>query len=56
MRNDVLIRVEGMQTYAEFVNNVIKDDEDGSWTNFITYTEIFKELNKVIKGIFHKEE
>ena len=55
MRNDVLIRVEGMQTYAEFVNNVIKDDEDGSWTNFITYTEIFKDEIKKLKCITYKK-
>ena len=55
IRNDVLIRVEGMQTYAEFVNNVIQGDEEGSWTNFITYSELFKDEIKKLKCTAYKK-
>lgn len=55
IKNDVLIRVEGMQTYFEFINNVIKGDDDFAWTNFITYSEIFKDEVKKIKTLAYKK-
>lgn len=48
-KSDVLIRVEGMQTYKEFIDNVVHDESDISWTNFLTYSELFKDEIKNLK-------
>jgi hypothetical protein len=55
IRNDVLIRVEGMQTYSEFINTVVQDGEDYAWTNFITYSEMFKDEIKQVKTLAYKK-
>lgn len=55
IRDDVLIRVEGMQTYSEFIDNVIQDDEDTTWTNFMTYSELFKDEIKKVKTLAYKK-
>lgn len=49
VRNDVLIEVEGIQLYNEFVNGVISGDESGTWTSFLSYSETFKDSVKNIK-------
>lgn len=48
-KSDVLIRVEGMQTYKEFIDNVIHDEDDISWSNFLSYSELFKDEIKSLK-------
>lgn len=55
IRNDVLIRVEGLQSYSEFINNVIRDGEDGYWTDFMTYSELFKDEIKKVKLLAYKK-
>lgn len=55
IRDDVLIRVEGMQTYAEFINNVIQDADSYAWTNFMTYSEVFKDDIKKVKTLAYKK-
>ena len=55
IRDDVLIRVEGMQTYAEFVDNVIQDADGYAWTNFMTYSEVFKDDIKKLKTLAYKK-
>lgn len=52
---DVIIRVEGIQTHIEFINNVIKNTENYTWTNFLTYSELFKEEIKNIKCTAYKK-
>lgn len=54
-KNDVLIRVEGTQTYSEFINNVIHNTEDYTWTNFLTYSELFKDEIRNVKCLAYKK-
>lgn len=54
-RTDVIIQVEGTQTYTEFVDNVVKNTEDYTWTNFITYSETFKDEIKNMKCQAYKK-
>ena len=54
-RCDVLIKVEGIQTYNEFIDNVVKNTEDYTWTNFITYSENFKDEIKNMKCHAYKK-
>lgn len=48
-RADVVIKVEGMRDYSEFVNGVISQDEDKEWTDFMTYSTLMRDEIKNAK-------
>lgn len=49
LQNNVLIEVEGMYTYSEFVDNIVNGENDETWISFISYSETFKDKIKTIK-------
>ena len=55
VHDDVLIRVEGIQSYSEFIDTVIHDSDDYAWTNFMTYSELFKDEVKQLKCVAYKK-
>lgn len=54
-KKDVLIKVEGTQTFDEFINNVIQGDEDSDYMSFITYSVLFKDAVKNLKFSMYKK-
>lgn len=48
-KKDVLIKVEGTQTYQEYIDNAISADDNSEYSNFITYSVLFKDSIKQIK-------
>lgn len=54
-RSDCLIKVEGIQTYQEFINTIIKSEDDYEWTDFITYSVNFKDEIKRVKEAAYKK-
>ena len=54
-RANAMIQVEGTQTYREFVDNVVHGAEDSAWTNFVTYSELFKDEIRNIKVAAYKK-
>ena len=40
---ECIIQVEGMQTFSEFVNKVVQNDETKEWTDFLTYSPEFRD-------------
>lgn len=55
IQNNVLIEVEGMHTYEEFVSNIVNGDDNSTWTSFISYSETFKDKIKTIKTNAYKK-
>lgn len=49
IQNNVLIEVEGIHTFNEFVDNMVNGEDDETWTSFISYSETFKDKIKAIK-------
>jgi hypothetical protein len=39
-KTNVLIRVEGIPTYKEFIDSMVQGNETESWSNFLTYSEL----------------
>lgn len=54
-RVNVLIRVEGIPTYKEFIDSMVQGDENESWSNFLTYSELFKDEIKRLKVVAYKK-
>lgn len=48
-KKDVLIKVEGTQTFDEYINNAVNSDESSEYLNFLTYSVLFKDSIKQIK-------
>ena len=46
---NVLIRVEGVQTYGEFIGAAIRGEGNDTWSSFLTYSELFKDELRNIK-------
>lgn len=46
---DCLIRVEGLRSFDEFVSKVVSNEDTKEWTEFITYSETFKDEIKTLK-------
>ena len=40
---ECIIQIEGMQTYSEFVDKVVKNDDAKEWTDFLTYSPEFRD-------------
>ena len=53
-QTNVLIRVEGTQTYKEFVDNMVHFGSDSAWANFLTYSVLFKDALVSIKTAAYK--
>lgn len=49
MKADCIIQVEGIRSYGEFVNKVISAEDSKEWTDFVTYSETFKDELRVLK-------
>lgn len=54
-RADCLIKVEGMQTYQEFMNTIVRADDNYEWSNFITYSVNFKDEIKRMKEVAYRK-
>ena len=54
-KKDVLIKVEGTQTYQEYINNAISADDESEYSNFITYSVLFKDSVRQIKLTAYKK-
>lgn len=46
---ECIIQIEGMQTYSEFVDKVVKNDDAKEWTDFLTYSPEFRDEIKDLK-------
>ena len=46
---ECIIQIEGMQTYSEFVDKVVKNDDSNEWTDFLTYSPEFRDEIKDLK-------
>lgn len=46
---ECLIQVEGMQTYDEFINKIIQNEDNNEWSTFTTYSPTFKDEIKDVK-------
>lgn len=53
-QTNVLIQVEGVQTYREFVDNMVHTGNDETWSNFLTYSVLFKDALVNIKLAAYK--
>lgn len=47
---EVIIQIEGIRYYEEFINRVISNEGSNEWTDFITYSETFKDELRVLKS------
>lgn len=54
-KQDILIKVEGTQTYNEFISNAVSNDEDSEYMNFLTYSVLFRDSIKEIKYSMYKK-
>ena len=54
-KTNVLIRVEGIPTYKEFIDSMVQGNETESWSNFLTYSELFKDEIKRLKVVAYKK-
>lgn len=52
---NVLIEVEGMLTYNEYVDSMVNNTNDETWASFTTYSETFKDKIKTIKTNAYKK-
>lgn len=46
---DCVIQVEGLRNFDEFVNQVVTTGENKEWSDFVTYSETFKDEIKNLK-------
>ena len=46
---ECIIQIEGIQTYSEFVDKVVKNDDAKEWTDFLTYSPEFRDEIKDLK-------
>jgi hypothetical protein len=46
---ECIIQVEGTRYYEEFINKVVSNDDTKEWTDFVTYSETFKDELRVLK-------
>lgn len=46
---ECIIQVEGTRYYEEFINRVISNEDSKEWTDFVTYSETFKDELRVLK-------
>lgn len=52
---DCVIQVEGLRSFDEFVNKVVAQEDTKEWTDFITYSETFKDEVRILKTqVIHK--
>ena len=49
LKADCIIQVEGTRYYEEFINRVISNEDSKEWTDFVTYSETFKDELRVLK-------
>lgn len=54
-KKDVLIKVEGTQTYQEYINNAVNSDDSSEYLNFLTYSVLFKDSIKQLKITMYKK-
>lgn len=54
-KQDVLIKVEGTQTYNEYINNAVSGDEESEYMNFTTYSVLFKDTIRELKYTMYKK-
>lgn len=54
-KKDVLIKIEGTQTYQEYINNAINGNDDAEYMNFLTYSVLFRDSVKEIKLLTYKK-
>lgn len=52
---ECIIQVEGMQTFDEFVNKIVQNEEDNTWTDFTTYSPLFRGEIKDVKLAAYKK-
>lgn len=48
-RAEVIIQIEGTRFYEEFINRVVSCEKSKEWTDFVTYSETFKDELKSLK-------
>lgn len=46
---DCLIQVEGLRSFDEFTAKVVSNEDTKEWTDFVTYSETFKDEVKALK-------
>ena len=46
---EVVIQVEGLRSYDEFVDRIISSEDGKEWTDFMTYSETFKSEVRALK-------
>ena len=49
LKADCIIQVEGTRYYEEFINKVISAEDSKEWTDFVSYSETFKDELRVLK-------
>lgn len=49
-RAEVIIQIEGTRYYEEFINKVITAEDTREWTDFVTYSETFRDELKNLKN------
>lgn len=48
-KGDCIIQIEGTRYYEEFINRVIQSQDSKEWTDFVTYSETFRDELKAAK-------
>ena len=46
---DCVIKVEGLRSFDEFADKVVSNEDSKEWTDFVTYSETFKDEIKALK-------
>ena len=54
-RLECVIQIEGMQTFGEFVDKVVRNEDDKTWTDFLTYSPEFRDEIKDMKCRAYKK-
>lgn len=49
LKAECIIQVEGTRYYEEFINKVISAEDSKEWTDFVSYSETFKDELRVLK-------
>lgn len=52
---ECIIQVEGLQTYQEFLNKIIQNEDTKEWSDFTTYSPLFKDEVKNLKLSAYKK-
>lgn len=47
---DVYIQVEGLRSFGEFIDHIVQKEDEKEWTDFVTYSETFKDEIRNLKS------